>query len=93
MRLSKEQEIRASNELLAMLASNRRGLRTSEMCGTPAFHGARTLSLRQVARLLRKSGKTVAILSGSPWFSYHVWKLSDEAWDEARKGRSELLVA
>jgi hypothetical protein len=61
MRMSKEQEIQATNELLAMLANDRhqrgQGLRTSEMCGTPAFHGGRTLSLSQIARLLRKSGK------------------------------------
>ena len=48
MRLTKEQEVRAANELLAMLASDKQsggmGLRTSEMQGTPAFHGSNTLA-------------------------------------------------
>ncbi len=61
MRLTKKQEVRATNELLTLLAKDRQnggsGLRTSHMRGTAAFHGSYTLSLTQIARLLRKTGK------------------------------------
>jgi|ERR1700675_278068 len=97
MRLTREQEVRVINELLAMLASNRQsggdGLRTSEMQGTRAFHGGRTLSLRQIARLLRKSGKAVAELSGSERYSYNQWTLTSEAWDQACYNREKLFAA
>jgi hypothetical protein len=88
MRLSKQQEIRATNELLAMLAEDLEwggghGLRTSEMRETPRFHGQNALSLKQIARLLRKTGKVVAKLGGSKRFSYNLWNLTDEAWEEA----------
>jgi hypothetical protein len=82
MRLTKEQEVRATNELLAMLAKNKQGggfgLRSSEMQGTTAFHGSNTLSLRQIARLLRKSGKVTAELGGSERYSYNQWTLTKE---------------
>jgi hypothetical protein len=95
MRLNKQLEVRATSALLAMLANDRQrgghGLRTSEMCGTPVFHGERTLSSKQIARLLRKTGKVAAKLNGSPRFSYNLWTLSDELWDQARKARASGL--
>jgi hypothetical protein len=61
MRLTKQQEILVTNEMLKMLARNKQnggcGLRTSELAGTSSFNGMKTLSLNQVIRLLRKSGK------------------------------------
>lgn len=96
MRLSKEQETCATNELLALLARNRQrgghGIRTFLMCGTPAFHGESTLSLKQIARLLRKSGRAVAKSNRNPRFSYNVWKLTDEAWDQACDNRQPTPV-
>jgi hypothetical protein len=96
MRMSKQQEIRATNELLAILADDRHqgghGLRTSEMRGTPAFHGESALSAKQIARLLLKTGMAIARLNGSPRFSYSVWQLTDEAWDQARKSQSQRLA-
>ena len=86
MRLTKEQEFRATNELLAMLVNDKQsggfGLRTSEMQGTRAFHGSNTLSLRQIARLLRKAGKTTAQLCGSGAYTYNQWTLTEKAWDQ-----------
>jgi hypothetical protein len=97
MRLTTQQEVQAINELLAMLAKDRQrggfGLRTSEMRGTRQFHGMRTLSFTQIARLLRKTGKAVSILSGSPRYSYNLWQLTDEAWDQACNNRYELFAA
>jgi len=97
MRLTKQQEVQAVNELLAMLAEDRQrggcGLRTSEMRGTRQFHGMRTLSLTQIARLLRKTAKAAAVLSGSPRFSYNLWTLTEEAWAQACNNRYEFLAA
>jgi hypothetical protein len=97
MRLTKQQEVQAVNELLAMLANDRQrcgyGLRTSEMRGTRQFHGMKTLSLTQIARLLRKTGKAVAVLSGSPSYSYNLWTLTEEAWDQACNNRYDFFSA
>jgi hypothetical protein len=88
MRLGKQQEIQATNELLAMLAEDLEwggghGLRTSEMRETRRFYGQNALSLKQIARLLRKTGKVVAKMGGSKRFSYNVWSLTDEASKDA----------
>jgi hypothetical protein len=97
MRLTKEQEVRATNELLAMLAKDKQsggnGLRTSEMQGTRAFHGTNTLSLRQIIRLLRKAGKATAELCGSGPYTYNQWTLTDKAWDQVRNRREEFFAA
>lgn len=82
MRLSKEQEIRATNELLALLRDDWAwgrgcGLRTSEMRGTSSFHGQNALSLRQIARLLRRTGRVVSKPGGSERYSYNVWYLTE----------------
>ena len=96
MRLTKEQEVRATNELLAMLANDMHhgglGLRTSEMQGTRAFHGSNTLSLRQIARLLRKSGKAKAKFCGSGSYTYNLWSLTEEVW-KACNSREEFFAA
>ena len=55
VRLTKRDEEHATAELL-MLVRNNPGVRTSELRGTRAFHGARTLSSAQVVRLLRQAG-------------------------------------
>ena len=97
MRLTREQEILATYELLAILAKDKQsggnGLRTSEMQGTRAFHGMNTLSLRQIARLLRKAGKATAGLCGSGPYTYNQWTLTDKAWDQVRNRREEFLEA
>jgi hypothetical protein len=46
----------ATEELLWLLSLSPRGQTTRELIGTPRFHGHRTLTARQVARLLRASG-------------------------------------
>ncbi|MGB0107037.1 MAG: hypothetical protein ACLPH5_00575 [Candidatus Sulfotelmatobacter sp.] len=96
MRLTREQEVRATNELLAMLAKDKQsggnGLRTSEMQGSRAFHGTHTLSLRQIARLLRKAGKATAGLCGSGPYTYNQWTLTDKAWDQVRNKRGEFIA-
>ena len=53
MRLSKHQAVIATQELLSILAVHPEGMRTSELSGTPKFHGSRTLNNRQITRLLR----------------------------------------
>jgi hypothetical protein len=97
MRLTREQEVRATNELLAMLAKDKQsggyGLRTSEMQGTRAFHGTNTLSLSQIARLLRKAGKATAELCGSGSYTYNQWTLTDKEWDQVHDRREEFFEA
>jgi hypothetical protein len=63
------------------------------MQGTRAFHGSNTLSLRQIARLLRKSGKAQAEFCGSGPYTYNQWKLAKQAWDQACNDRGEFLAA
>jgi hypothetical protein len=69
------------------------GLRTSEIQGTLAFHGSNTLSLRQIARLLRKSGKAKAKFCGSGSYTYNLWTLPEEVWDQACNRREEFFAA
>jgi hypothetical protein len=96
MRLTKPQEILATNEMLAMLARNKQnggnGLRTSELRGTSGFHGMKTLSLNQVIRLLRKSGKATPEWGGSYVHTYYIWSLTDEAWAQARLNRKKFFA-
>jgi hypothetical protein len=79
MRLTKLQESQATTELLTMLADDGahggEGLRTSELRGTTRFHGSRTLSHKQIARLLRASGKAEAELAGNGARTYNLWTL------------------
>lgn len=85
MRLTKQQAITTRNELLEMLAEDRewdgRGLRTLDMWA--AFQGDNALSLKQIARLLRTTGKVAAKPGGAKGLSRKVWTLTDEAWEEA----------
>lgn len=53
-RLYKRRTIeQAKQDLIELLVENPQGLRTSQLIGTKNFHGCRTLSPRQVHRLLR----------------------------------------
>ena len=56
MRLTKDQEKQATIELLDRLVEHPEGLTTTELIGSPGFHGKRTLKPAQLIRLLRKSG-------------------------------------
>jgi len=56
MRLTQNDKRIATEELLGILRMNPLGWTTSELVGTPRFHGHRTLTARQVARLLRATG-------------------------------------
>ena len=75
MRLTKQQEYAATQELLAILTKNPSGRTTSELCGTPRFHGAATLSHRQIARLLRATGRVEESPYGSGCKAPTLWKL------------------
>jgi hypothetical protein len=73
MRLNQDQEKRATSELLSILEHG--GHSTSELRGTPQFHGGRTLSNRQIIRLLRNSGRVVEAVGGSGMYTYSFWTL------------------
>jgi hypothetical protein len=75
IRLSGDLRGKATAELLAILAINPGGVRTSELIGTPQFHGGRTLSNRQIIRLLRESGKVTESTGGQGRRTYSSWKL------------------
>lgn len=64
----------ATAELLEVLAHNPLGLSTSELCGTQKFHGVRTLSNRQIIRLLRESGAAVEYKGGQGARTFSYWK-------------------
>jgi hypothetical protein len=85
MRLTSQQAIMVRNDLIAMLAEDRewdgRGLRTLDMWA--AFQRDSPLSLKQIARLLRATGKVVAKPGNSKGLACKVWTLTDEAWEEA----------
>jgi hypothetical protein len=53
-------------------------LSTSELSGIPPFHGTRTLSNRQIIRLLRESGKAEMEYGGNQRFSYGIWRLKGD---------------
>ncbi len=76
MRLTKKDEARATGELLALIGKHP-GIRTSELSGTPAFHGMRTLTGRQIIRLLRASGRAVQRLEGSGPRTWFTWRLKE----------------
>jgi hypothetical protein len=76
MRLTKEQEQRATDELIGLLTTaGANGLATREMVGTKSFHGARTLTHKQIARLLRKTGRTSERVGGQGSRTFTIWRL------------------
>lgn len=74
MRLTKRDKRKAIEELISMLRNHAHGLSTSELRGTPQFHGIRTLTNRQIIRLLRASGASKEILAGQGKRTFYVWK-------------------
>jgi hypothetical protein len=76
MRLTKEMAEQAKNELLEILAQHPWGQTTSELSGTPQFHGASTLSNRQIIRLLRSTGKVVEFVVGYGMRTATGWRLA-----------------
>lgn len=69
----------ATAELLSILEQTPLGLTTSELSGTPRFHGHRTLSNRQIIRLLRESGKVVESTVGHGMRTASLWRIKPEA--------------
>lgn len=61
-------------ELLHILAVNG-PTRTSDLRGTPRFHGVRTLSNQTICRLLRESGKAEMEYGGQWKFTFGIWRL------------------
>jgi hypothetical protein len=84
IRVLKNDNIRreATEELLHILAVNG-PMRTSDLGGTPKFHGVRTLSNQTICRLLRESGKAEMTFEGyggkyNPHY-WGVWSLKSDA--------------
>jgi hypothetical protein len=75
MRLSKKQAVIATQELLSILAQHPDGMRTSQLSGTPKFHGARTLSNRQITRLLSACEEVEHSYDGLGYMAASWWKL------------------
>jgi len=57
MRLNKNQAEYAARELIEILKIFPNGLPTKDLIGTPRFHGYRTLTSRQIHRVLRNHPK------------------------------------
>jgi hypothetical protein len=75
MRLTKRDRIRATEELLSLLAANPLGMTTSQLAGTPKFHGLHTLSHRQISKLLRGSDKVEHSYNGYGYMAASHWRL------------------
>lgn len=75
MRLSKHDARIATEELLEKLRYFLEGATTNELFGTPGFYGRRTLTGRQIARLLRASGAVDHRYTGSGYWRASRWRL------------------
>ncbi|MGA8305616.1 MAG: hypothetical protein WB723_08050 [Candidatus Acidiferrales bacterium] len=75
MRLNRSATILAVDELLSILAANPDGMTTSELSGTPRFHGGRTLRNRQIIRLLRTTNKVHESTVGYGMRTATLWRL------------------
>ena len=75
MRLSKHEAVIATQELLSILAQHPEGMRTSQLSGTPKFHGSRTLNNRQIARLLHACETVEHSYEGLGYMAASWWKL------------------
>ena len=96
MRLNKHLAQVATVELLEILRKNPAGLRTSQLTWTWKFHGYRTLTARQVTRLLWNSGVVNHRYEGTGYMVASRWTLSSEAQHNhnlsvAEQGRSAGL--
>jgi hypothetical protein len=76
MRLTKSQEVIATQELLEILERNPKGLSTTHLSGTPKFHGTKTLRNPQIIRLLSKSGAATMTMVGGGEFWQGWWQLN-----------------
>jgi len=66
----------AKQDLLNWLTRSPEGLHTSELIGTPNFHGVRTLAGKQIIKLLRSMpDRVVGEYDGSGSRSPLLWKL------------------
>jgi hypothetical protein len=74
----KDYRERATKELLGILKDHPEGMSAKELRGTPLFHGGRTLSSRQVARLLRESNQVREYLGGQGMYTFTLYKLKTE---------------
>ncbi len=75
MRLTRQEEEIATRELLGILGKHPEGMSTSNLSGTPKFHGTYTLRNRQIIRLLRKTGKVRESVSGSGNRTFSGWQI------------------
>jgi len=73
MRLNKHTTRIATEELLGLLRQYPQGLTTSQLIGTPRFHGMRTLTARQVARLLRATSVVHHCYDGAGYMAASRW--------------------
>lgn len=74
-RLTAEHKDVATKELLEILKAHPDGISTRDLSGTPSFHGKRTLTNRQIIRLLKAGGQAKATWGGLGNRMYYVWKL------------------
>ena len=77
MRLNKNTKFRATCELLSILAERPEGMTTTELSGTPQFHGERALRNRQIIRLLRATGEVRECTIGYGMRTATLWKLKE----------------
>jgi hypothetical protein len=77
VRLDKKAKFRATCELLSILAERSEGVTTSELSGTPQFHGESTLRSRQIIRLLRAVEEVEEHTVGHGRRTATLWKLKE----------------
>ena len=75
MRLTKEEAAKATAEILSMLKEHPEGLPTRDLIGTPRFHGMRTLTSRQIHRLLKQQPTIIRSFEGSGNWAASWWQM------------------
>jgi hypothetical protein len=77
MRLNKSQAEYAARELIEILKNFPNGLPSKDLIGTPRFHGYRTLTSRQIHRVLRNHPKVELIQINYGYVIQSRWQLKE----------------
>ncbi len=75
MRLSKQQEVLYVMDVVEILTEISPGLPTKDLLGTKHFHGSRTLTSKQVHRILGRQTNIERTWRGSGYYGSSWWKL------------------
>jgi hypothetical protein len=75
MRFTKKEESFYVADVIEILTSYTAGLPTKDLLGTKHFHGSKTLTSKQVHRILNKQPEIERSWQGSGYYGSSWWKL------------------